>query len=419
MRKTQLLLALAAIGFASSAVATNGYFSHGNGIKAKGMGGAATAMTVDTFGGANNPATMVWVGDRIDFGADLFSPNRESSMTIGGGGPTFTSESDSNFFVVPEFGYNKMLNSNMSLGVSVYGNGGMNTDYPANIPPGGNLLGGPSQLGVDLMQLMIAPTLSYKVNDQHSIGVSPLLAYQRFQGEGLQAFGVNNPGYDNSTGLGLRIGWLGKITEKVSVGAAYASKMKMSKMDKYAGLFAEQGDFDIPSNWNIGIAVQAMPQVTIAFDYQRINYSDVASINNPSANIYTCPGVPATCLGGANGPGFGWSDVDAWKLGAEYQYSKNLTLRAGLNHGDNPISAADVTFNILAPGLIENHITLGFTYVTASGGELTMSYMHAFSNDVTGTHLFSGAGGPNPPAGTTNTIKMHQDAIGIAYGWKM
>jgi len=423
MRKTQLLLALAAIGFAGSAFATNGYFSHGYGMKAKGMGGAATAMTSDTFGGANNPATMVWVGDRIDLGADLFSPRRESSMTIGGGGPTFTSESESNYFLIPEFGYNKMLNPNMSLGVSVYGNGGMNTDYPANIPPGGNLLGGTGNLGVDLMQLMIAPTLSYKVNEQHSIGVSPLLAYQRFRSEGLQGFGVMNPGYDDSTGFGVRVGWLGKLSDKVSVGAAYASKMRMSKMDKYAGLFAEQGDFDIPSNWNIGVAVQATPQMKVALDYQRINYSDVASINNPSNNIFNCTAFggadPTACLGGANGSGFGWSDVDAWKLGVEYQYAKNLTLRAGINHGDNPISAANVTFNILAPGLIENHVTLGFTYVTNSGGELTMSYLHSFSNDVTGGHLFAGAGGPNPPAGTTNTIKMHQDAIGIAYGWKM
>jgi long-chain fatty acid transport protein len=68
--------------------------------------------------------------------------------------------------------------------------------------------------------------------------------------------------------------------------------------------------------------------------------------------------------------------------------------------------------------VVQNHLSLGFTYVTASGGELTMAYTHAFSNDVTGAHLLAGVPG-GPPAGTTNTIKMHQDAIGIAYSWKM
>jgi hypothetical protein len=43
--------------------------------------------------------------------------------------PALTVESDSNYFLVPEFGYNRMVNNNLALGVTVYGNGGMNTDY--------------------------------------------------------------------------------------------------------------------------------------------------------------------------------------------------------------------------------------------------------------------------------------------------
>ena len=67
-------------------------------------------------------------------------------------------------------------------------------------------------------------------------------------------------------------------------------------------------------------------------------------------------------------------------------------LRAGYSHNDNPIRAEDVTFNILAPGVIEDHVTLGFTYKTKSGGELTMFYMHAFENSVTGSSLFNSFG---------------------------
>ena len=37
--------------------------------------------------------------------------------------------SGSNLFAIPEFGYNRMIGWDMSLGVSVYGNGGMNTDF--------------------------------------------------------------------------------------------------------------------------------------------------------------------------------------------------------------------------------------------------------------------------------------------------
>ena len=419
------------------AFATNGYFPHGYGMKAKGMAGASTAMADDAFGGATNPAKMVFVGNRIDFGADLFSPRRSSERTGSAGGLNASADSDSHYFIIPEFGYNKMINPNLSLGVTVYGNGGMNTDYPGGqIPaanpicggfnPGGgpyNLLCGTGNLGVDLMQLVIAPTAAYKVTPSHSFGISPLLAYQRFKMDGIHSFAgftssgtttfLTNRGYDSSTGYGVRIGWMGKVSDSVTLGAAYSTKLKMGKFDKYRELFADQGLFDIPENYNVGVAFKASPAMTIAFDYQRINYSGVSSVGNPSTNFgLTVPGS----LGVAGGRGFGWSDINVFKLGAEYAYSRNLTLRAGYNHGDNPIQARDVTFNILAPGVIQDHLTLGLTYKTSSGGELTFAYTHAFSNSTSGSSLFNGFTGG---AAGTETIKMYQNSIGVAYGWKM
>jgi long-chain fatty acid transport protein len=420
------------------AFATNGYFTHGYGMKAKGMGGAATATAEDTFGGAVNPAKMVFVGDRIDFGADLFSPRRSVSRqgeTAFGGFYNGGSDSDSNYFVVPEFGYNRMISPNLSLGVTVYGNGGMNTDFNAPLagPPfaacgaaQANMLLGCGRLGVDMMQLIVAPTAAYKLNQNHSIGISPLLAYQRFKVDGLQAFqsissapaNVTNLGYDSSTGWGVRVGWMGKLSDSVTLGAAYSSKMSMSNFDKYRGLFAGQGGFDIPENYNAGIAVKANPQTTVAFDIQRINYSNITSIANGVLNSLTNPGV--TCLlGTACGSGFRWQDQTVYKLGFEYEQNKQWTWRAGFNYGKSPIgnTSNDISFNIIAPGVVEKHLTLGLTYKTSSGGELTVSYMHAFSNTVTGPSAISTMlGGANFG---TESLKMYQDSIGIAYGWKM
>ncbi|MFZ5575810.1 MAG: OmpP1/FadL family transporter [Pseudomonadota bacterium] len=421
MKFTRVFAFMALAGLATSAFATNGYFSHGYGMKSKGMGGAATATHDDAFFGANNPAAAAFAGNRLDLGVDLFSPRREATRTGLGPGLDGSVDSDSNYFLIPEFGYNRMLNNNLALGVTVYGNGGMNTDYAGGqFNCGGgpaNMLCGQGSLGVDLMQLILAPTAAYKIAPNHSIGISPLLGYQRFKAEGLHAFGtassdansLTNVGYDDSFGYGVRIGYMGKISPTVTIGAAYASKMNFEEFDKYKGLFAEQGDFDIPENYNIGVSWQATPAIKLALDYQRINYTGVASVSNPSTNM--------AALGADNGPGFGWQDIDVWKLGVEYKHSKALTLRAGYNHGDNPILARDVTFNIIAPGVVKDHATLGFTYTLASGNELTMSYMHAFKNDVSGASIlpvFSGGS----PAGNEK-IEMYQNAIGIQYSWKM
>jgi long-chain fatty acid transport protein len=206
------------------------------------------------------------------------------------------------------------------------------------------------------------------------------------------------------------------LSSTVSAGAAYSTKIYMTEFDKYKGLFAEQGDFDMPENYNAGIAIKATPNLTILADYRRINYNDIPSVGNPSSGAVQCfGGNTAYCLGADNGAGFGWQNVNAYKIGFEYQYSRELTLRAGYSHNDNPIRASDVTFNILAPGVIEDHVALGFTYKRKTGGELTMYYMHAFENEVTGPSLFNSFG---VPAGN-ETIKMYQNSIGIAYGWKM
>jgi long-chain fatty acid transport protein len=444
MGRCKLIAGLLVAGYVASgpALATDGYFQQGYGLKSKGRAGAGTAMTSDTFGGANNPATMVFVGNRIDFGADLFSPRRASARA--GSSPFLgpidgSADSDSNYFVIPEFGYNRMINPNLSLGVTVYANGGMNTDYPGgqipaasacagfNPAPGPyNILCGNGRLGVDLMQLVVAPTLAYKISPKYGIGISPLIGFQRFAIEGAQAFAgfstdpanLSNRGHDDSYGFGVRIGWYGELSNTVSVGAAYSTKIYMQEFDKYRGLFAERGDFDMPENYNVGIAFKATPALTVVADYQRINYSDVAAVGNPSSSLLQCAGGNLTfCLGGASGAGFGWRDVNVLKLGFEYQYSGKLTLRAGYNHTDNPIRAQDVTINIFAPGVVQDHVTLGFTYQTTSGGELTVAYMHAFDQSVTGPSFFNNFTGPLSAG--TETIKMHQDAIGIAYGWKM
>ena len=425
MKLTRVFAFMAMAGLATSAFATNGYFSHGYGIKAKGMGGAATASTDDAFFGANNPAAAAFVGNRLDLGVDVFSPTREASRT--GLGPLDMSvESDSNYFFIPEFGYNRMINNDWALGITVYGNGGMNTDYPGGQIDCGqgpaNMLCGSGSLGVDLMQLMIAPTVAFKLAPNHSIGVAPLIGYQRFAAEGLQAFGVMTPsggniGTDDSWGFGVRVGYLGKITPTVTIGAAYASKMSMDEFDDYAGLFAEQGDFDIPENYNLGVSWQATPQLRLAMDYQRINYSGVDSIANPSSNLFNCINDPSFCLGGDNGPGFGWSDIDVWKLGIEYKHNQAWTYRAGYNHGDNPISSSDVTFNILAPGVVQDHVTLGFTNTLQSGDEWSMGFMYAFNEEVSGASLLPALQGGSPAG--TETIEMYQWSLGVQYSWKM
>lgn len=414
-------LAVAATG----AQATNGYFAHGYGIKAKGMGGASVAMTHDAFAGANNPAAAAFAGNRWDLGAEIFSPKR-SATRPNAGQMTANAESDKNYFLVPEFAYNMAYSDKIGLNFTVYGNGGMNTEYPA--AQAAPLGFGSGKVGVDLMQLIVAPTVAYKMTDRAAVGVSPLLVYQKFKAYGIQNFAgfssdpanLTDRGSDSSTGFGVRLGYLNRVTDAVSFGASYSPKVDMGRFKKYAGLFAEGGDFDIPANYAVGLSFQATPSVQVALDYQRIEYSGVASVSNPQDNLgrwnpMTQQGDPAVRLGASNGAGFGWQDINVIKIGVQWEMSPTLTLRAGYNRGDNPIRGSDVTFNILAPGVMEQHFTLGGTVKLSKTDEVSGFFMHAKKNSVQGESFFTKA---DPNVSMLETIEMSQNSLGLQYSKK-
>jgi long-chain fatty acid transport protein len=412
-----LALAVAAAVASPAAFATNGYFAHGYGMKSLGMAGAGVAVSQDALAAATNPAGMVNVGSRWDLGLTLFRPDRKTEIVGNGaiGTVSYDPNEDQNF-LVPEFGYNTMLNKDMSFGVSVYGNGGMNTSY--NRPIG---LFGSTNAGVDLSQLFVAPTFAMKFGGDHAIGVSLNLAYQRFKATGLQNFdnasfssspgNVTDRGYDDATGWGVRVGWTGKVAPNVTLGATYQTETDMGKFDKYKGLFAEQGNFDIPSNYAVGIAVKATPATVIALDVQKIKYSDSKAVNNPLQNLT----VSGNRLGSDDGPGFGWQDITVYKLGVQHEVNSNLVVRAGWNHGEQPIPASQTLLNLLAPGVIENHLTLGATWKLDKASELSAMYMHAFNNKVSGSGSIPPGAPPGMGGGEAN-LEMSQNSLGIAYG---
>jgi long-chain fatty acid transport protein len=404
---------------ATPAQATNGYFSHGYGVKAEGMGGAAIALPQDAIAAASNPAGMAVIGNRLDLGLTWFRPDRESQLVgspLPFSGTTYDGNGTSNFFI-PEFGYNRMLDAKMAVGLSVFGNGGMNTDYTQPFP-----LFGSSSPGVDLSQLFISPTFAYKITPEHAVGVSLNLAWQRFKAHGLENFtapsgpmqfsaypsSVTNNGYDNSYGYGFRIGYLGQFSPMFALGLTYQSKTWMTEFDNYKGLFAEQGGMDIPANYGIGIAVTPTSALTVAFDVLRIEYSGIRSVNNP-----LLPNLFQAQLGTDGGAGFGWQDVTAYKLGVQYAINPQWTVRGGYNYGKQPIPESETFFNFLAPGVVESHWTLGATWTLENKSELSFSFMYAPSVTVNGVNSI-------PPAfgGGNINLKMSEMSFGLAYGWK-
>lgn len=105
MQTRQIALPLILLLAAPTAFATDGYFSHGIGVRAQGIGGAGIALPQDGLAAATNPAGTVFLADRVDAGLTLFRPKRDAAITGNGFGANgvYDANGTSNFFI-PEFG---------------------------------------------------------------------------------------------------------------------------------------------------------------------------------------------------------------------------------------------------------------------------------------------------------------------------
>ena len=396
----------------TSVQATNGYSPTGFGTINKGMVGAGVALPQDAMAAATNPAGMGLVGHRIDVGAALFSPSdrgytaNDDGVYIEPG--KFTSEND--LFLIPHFGWNKPLSEQSTLGISIGGNGGMNTEYENAVF--GNFGPSTAPTGVDFAQLFLGVTYAHEISPGHWLGVMPIAAVQRFKAEGLEAFeafstspdNVSNNDYDMSWGYGIRFGWLGKISDRLSLAASYQSRLNMSEFEDYEGLFAEQGDFDTPSSWVVGLAYTATPDITLVLDYQRINYGDVKSLSNANDLDIRNPDYH---LGADEGLGFGWDDMDIIKLGVQWEYNPKWTFRAGYSHASELFEGTQALFNILAPATIRDHISLGSTYSYSDTNRVNLSLTRALEEEIKGTSVFTGS--------QTGSVEMEQWELEVSW----
>ncbi|MEN9727138.1 MAG: hypothetical protein RL434_1504 [Pseudomonadota bacterium] len=441
-----LLIGLLMGGWMAASQAGGGYFMLGYGPLAKQMAGATTALTGDAFAGSSNPAKWLGAGNRVDIGAEFLMPYRRVERRGAEGANAvhnFANTSAKDVFILPEAAFSRRINDRLAVGLTLYGNGGLNTEYRGNngVPgssgilpdpttPGGitapdcgnkpaNFFLGCDKLGIDIAQLIVAPGFAYEVAPGHTVGVAPLLTVQRFEAYGLQALAplsklptdFTNRGWDWALGAGVRLGWLGQVAPGLTLGAAWASRVYMDEFEKYDGLLAD-GQLDIPENFSVGAAARPIgTKFTFTFDYQRINFGDVNAMGNGVMNTPNNPvGNP---FGSSSGSGFNWENQNNYKVGVAYAFSPTLVIRGGYVYGetaqrDSTINT--VSFNMVAPNA-EHQMATGFSWQPNTRHEFHFSYSHFYAPDF---------GGPSSIVpGATETVEAHVNTAMIGWSWRM
>lgn len=440
-----VLLAVLAATCPRLAVSANGMEAPGSGTTQLGLAGAGTAMVEDAAATLRNPAAGAWMGSGMtaDLGVAIpvggykvnrVGPNSEFGLLELGPG-SYTSVTG--VFPVPVFARNWRLDNRQALGIGVRASGikslsrGNTATLARGIPAfeaqcdgdfGG---GGPlpehidasklcgnsgSALGVDLSQILVSAHWAYRPLDELSLGIAPVLAFQRINIRGLGAFAAfsNYPAdttdneSDFSYGGGMRLGLLWEITSGLGLGLAYQSRIYTTDFDRYRGVIID-GALDFAPLYNIGLQIHVAPGHRLLLDIEHIRYSDIKPLSNrvdpqrftdgcfvPRLLGRSLPDVPIleACLGGSEGPGFGWEDITVYKFGYQVRLAR-LTMRVGYSFGGNPVGDNQTLSAAFAPAVTDQHVAVGLSWAITRQLSFSWALIDSLPNRVRSRNALS------------------------------
>lgn len=414
------------------ALAGLGSYLNGAGANNRALSGAGTAFAEDGMVMALNPAGVVTLPrDGWQVGS-IFLTARQTTK-VGTVDPATAppgafalapgsreAEPDvpaevGGIFPVPFGAVHRRVDDTTSIGLVVYGNGGININYkafdnpdcPAGTPKQGYFCFGDT--GSDIAQVFIAPTWSYQITPRFRVGISPELIYQTIEINGFQLFGpassrpdkLSNNGHSNSFGYGIKLGASVDISSAVSAALVAQSKGHMQKHKEYAGLLPEQGNLDIPANIQLGLAWRASEALTLMVDFQRIYFSNVGAFGNP--------GNAAGRYGDDNGPGFGWDDLTALKTGIHYKVSSQLTLRLGYTDVlQEPLRRSEVVTNLLSTAVFDQRYNAGMSWQADQNNAFDIALNIVPKQTITGEN-------PRFPG---QKVTLSNELYSIDIGWR-
>lgn len=376
-RMISIVAAGSALGLSPAVFATNGDQMLGVTATQWGRAGAVVAQPEDAGTVITNPAALANLDIeevRVDLGFGFLNPPRKVNNV----------DSDSDLYLIPSGALALRVNPRLVFGMGMAGLSGMGVDFDDIAPLPG------SQAVVTTKQFYkIAPGFGFKVNDKLSLGAAFNLDYQ--------SLAIHNSMFTlpqtQVYGWGATLGLTYDVNDKVRLGAAYVTKQWMDEFEWNTTAGRYSLDMDAPATLTLGVALKPMPGLVIEADIKQIWFSDVLD-----REAFSTPAGPGTM-------NFGWDDQTVFALGVTKQINPKTALRLGYNYGESPIDSEDVMNNIGSLAVTEHHLGLGVTRQIGQKVFGSLSYVHAFSNDVT------------DPSGNT-TIELEQNIVNLQVSYK-
>lgn len=326
------------------------FFNNNQGAKATAMGGAFAAQADDPSalfynpaGIAQLPGTQASLGMNTVMARATFESDGNSRMgTVTGE----TSHAKKRIIPIPNGYITSKVSDRVSLGIGIYSPFGLSIDWPRDFEGRFSL----GALRSTLQTLSVSPVIAIEPINRLSFGLGPYFQYADADVRNLAfvaspvpplapgrntAVSATSKLTGNSWAVGWTLGVLCRITDSVSLGASYLSRVEhdvhdarqeLTRVSDGATILVQRArtEITLPSVLRFGAAWKSGPWTAEA-DAQWMDWSSYRRLRVDFSN--------GTFIESPKN----WHDSWTLRAGGQYRLNRYLELRAGFSWAESPI----------------------------------------------------------------------------------
>lgn len=248
---------------------------------------------------------------------------------------------------------------------------------------------------IGLQRSVATPSITLALGDSSLVGVSAVLAYQRFAslGMGMADFNVSErptswASRETSFGTGMRLDALQQITPRLAVSAGYQSRVNMDAFNSYRGVYADAGDFDIPAQASFGLSYALAPTFSTDFGVDRLNYSEIKP--------FTSNGLPLrflALLGDGLSPNFAWQDLTVYSAGWTWRNRTLGDVQFRYSTRQQPLPSSHLLASALQDDISRYSLSMGWSRPTGRQSRLALLANYASAPYLVGAPSYNSQSG--------------------------
>jgi len=237
-----------------------------------------------------------------------------------------------------------------------------------------------------------APGIEHQLGENGILGVSAVIAYQRYSAANLGLFAASTPDQnpmlnsalqvdsfanyspyqESGYGTGVRLAVRQEVVSGIALDAGFQSRIDMEEFAAYRGVYSQPADLDIPARARVGLELQASERSWLNVAVERVLYSDINAF--PSRYL---PNRFLSMLGDSTSPSFNWEDLTVYSVGFAWSDGKDQQWHIDLSTRTQPSPSSQLLSRALSGDLANSAMVVGYSRRTGDRSRLNLNAAYA------------------------------------------